>query len=333
MFGKTFIFTSLLVACLSQSVFGQAEFYDGAIVGDEFIEVPTYEMPTVKFTFDGYLFTRTGGDSEQPWILEGEFPAEPSLTSGDLDFQSRIGGRAELIFYAQPGGFAPRASVLWTGTELSQGEKTGNPADIIFFNGTDADPAPGYTARNRSRFTFGDVGVRRTVSPTYGWSAGLAFGQLIESMDLISAPDPNNPPAPTPGGGTTETGFFSQVHNEFYGFQLGLDGQLWSNGRSKIEGGLTGGIFYNDISVGAQALNVQQHWDSSETAFVGTANISLVIPADPFNFRIGYQGAYLSGMALPASQSRERSIVRGTGSDPTDDVWYHGLLFGIEFVR
>ena len=287
-----------------------------------------YDPPTVKFTLDGYLFKRTGGDLDQPLILEAPFPAPASLTSGDIGLEGRMGGRADLTFYGAPGRFAPRAGVLWTGTETSSVERTGDPADVFFFNAVAADPASAYTARSLSRFTLADFGVRKTVSYTYGWSASFALGELIESLDLLS--DRNSGPS-TPG--TSETGFFSQTRNEFYGFQLGLDSQLWTNGRSKIEGAITAGVFHNAITVGAQAQNAAQDWDYETTAFVGTLNLVAVIPADPVNFRLGYQGAYLSGMALPVSQSRDRSIISGAGGDPTDDVWYHGFLFGIEFLR
>lgn len=289
------------------------------------------DLPTVKFTFDGFWFFRSGGDEDQPLILQDEFPAPASLTSGDLNFESKLGGRGELVFFATPGRFAPRASVLWTGTEGSRARRTGDPADILFFNAVDADPAPGYTARHQSRFTLADIGVRRTVSPAYGWSAGVGLGELIESLDLISDPDPTTQQA----GGTApaESGFYSQTHNQFYGFQLGLDGHIFTSERARLDGALTAGIFHNEIEVAAQALNVDQTWKPDETAFIGTFNLTLVLPADPVNFRIGYQGAYLSGMALSATQSRERRIVSGGGADVTDDVFYHGLLFGIEYLR
>lgn len=310
--------------------YGEMPYAELPTVGDDYFNAAMYDAPTVKFTFDGYLFTRVGGETEQPLILESVFPSNPSLTSGDLSFEGRIGGRAELTFYAKPGGYAPHASILWTGTELSKAERTGDPADILFFNATAAEPSDGYTARNRSRFIFGDVGIRKTVSHTYGWSAGLAYGRLVESLDLISAPDDSSAPSLS---GPSERGFYSQVENEMIGFQLGLDAQIWTNGRSKIEGGITGGIFHNDISVGAQAENAAQDWSSAETMFVGGATLSFVIPADPVNFRFGYQGFYLSDVALPVSQSRDRSIISGAGEEPTDEVWYHGFLFGIELLR
>lgn len=62
--------------------------------------------PTIKFTLDGYVFERLGGDTNQPWILQDPYPALPSLTSGDLDFSGKLGARVELFFYAQPGHFA-----------------------------------------------------------------------------------------------------------------------------------------------------------------------------------------------------------------------------------
>ena len=159
-------------------------------------------------------------------------------------------------------------------------------------------------------------------------------------MDWVSRGTvPPDPSAPTPivggGGGPPEgeTGFFSQVDNRLYGVQLGADVQVWTNGYLKLDGNVSVGYFYNDVKAGAQSLNNEQEWDPSEESVIAMANLSLVIPADPVNIRIGYHGAFLSGIALPGSYTRELSIFDGSGDIPTDDVWYHGVTFGIEFLR
>lgn len=103
--------------------------------------------------------------------------------------------------------------MLWTGTEESTGTRTDNPSDVLFFNGVAADPSDGYTARRKSRLRLADIGVRQTVELGWGWSASVTFGELIESLDMLSSDS----------GEGVEAGFFSQTHNEFYGAQLGID--------------------------------------------------------------------------------------------------------------
>jgi len=306
---------------------GDFEFIQSSVEG-EYIQVPAYEMPTVKFTLDGLLLNRIGGSDDETLVRTEPFgPA--AITSGDIGFENRLGGKAELVFYSAPYRFAPRASVLWTGTELSKADymaPEGSTADVSFFQARAAEPSPGYTLRNRSRFTFADIGLRRTVSPAYGFSASLAYARIVESMDWIS-----RGAEPAVGGG--QTGFFSQVDNRMYGVQVGADAQIWTNGYLKIDGNVTVGYFYNDVKAGAQARNGSQEWNPNDEAIIGMANLALVIPADPVNIRIGYQGAFLSGVSLPGSYTREMSIFDGSGELPSDDVWYHGLTIGIEYLR
>lgn len=285
------------------------------------------ELPTVRFTVDGFLYDRFGG-ADTPLILEAPFPSSPSLTSGDFDFEGRWAGQADLTFFAKPGSVAPRAGILWTGAERLDERRTGNPADIFFFQGTAANPASQYKARYRTTFALGDAGLRRTLTPTWGISGSLVFGQIEEELDIV---DPND--SAISGSTSFQSGFFSQVKNSLYGGQLAVDGQLWTNGYLKIEGNLAGGLFYNDIRVAGQTLNISRKFRDTETTFMGRGALSLVIPADPVNFRIGYQAIVFDGIALAAAQSQERRLVVDNGANPTETVGYHGLTFGFEWLH
>lgn len=140
----------------------------------------------------------------------------------------------------------------------------------------------------------------------------MAIGELSESLDLLTAFEP------------TLAGFYSQATNDLYGVRVTADGQLWSNGYAKVECTLSGGAYYNDIQVHAQSLNLNRSWTGDDIAFSGTANIAFVIPAYPFNFRIGYQATALTGVGLLPDESRALDLWDGTGDVATDSTVYHG---------
>ena len=116
------------------------------------------------------------------------------------------------------------------------------------------------------------------------------------------------------------------------GLHLGSDVAL-SIGDCRIEGGINGGVYLNEIDVYAEALNVTQVWSQDETAFIGKANIAWVIPFWPVNFRVGYQAIFLSGVALAPDQSAALSIFSSSGSAAVGDVFYHGAILGVEFTH
>ena len=275
----------------------------------------------VKLTVDGYLFNREGVGGDYPVLLTNPFPAPTLLRSDELEFDSELGGRFELTIYDQtPNPTDLHFTYFTTGNAEAEEVRMSNPADAVFFGGVAANPSDVYTVQHFSKLQVGEVGLHKTLSPYFGVHAGLSGGRLEEVFDTLSQV---NPPS----------GFFSYTKNKLYGAQLGLDSQVWSNGYLKLDGHLTGGLYYNDIEVHARSLEDEFTWSEEDTAFLGTAGIALVIPASPVNFRIGYQATYLSGVALAMEQSRQLSHFDGTGQVPTGDTVYHGLLFGIEWLR
>jgi len=74
-------------------------------------------------------------------------------------------------------------------------------------------------------------------------------------------------------------------------------------------------------------------WYDDGLAYSGLGNISLVIPAWPINFRIGYQLLLLGGVATPqGASSTLDSFDLAAGEIETDALLYHGLTFGIEKI-
>ena len=306
--------------CLDGSCGNQAV---DAHVGDHFGgALPLVDQgPKFRFVFDGLLLDRSDSLDSHTLLWDAPFPAgNPLLDASELSFDTIFGGRLELTLFDEgPNPVDYRFGYMFTETASLHEARSSSPADINFFNASAANPSDTYTARYEPKLWLTDLSLRRRYSK-FGTSAGLSFGQLRESFDLLSSFDPLS-------------GFYSRTDNELYGIQLGADGHLWSNGFSRIEGSVTGGVYYNDIEIQASALGVDRIWDDSETSFVGSANIAWVIPAFPFNFRIGYQAYFLSGVALAPDQSQQLSFFSAAGEAVTNDVLYHGAILGIEFVH
>lgn len=275
------------------------------------------EPNLIEVTLDGFLFSRPGTGGSDPLLFDDPVPfGQTMLQADELDFEGELGGRLDVKVIGL------HFNYLWTGTASTSLFRNSEPeADIWFFNVHDADDSPEYTARYQSRLSLGDLGFTRDITPFWTLSAGVAIGELSESMDLITEFEP------------TLNGFYSQATNDLYGLRLAADGQLWSNGYTKLVCNVSGGAYYNDIQVHAQSLNLNRSWTGDDVAFSGTANIAFVVPAYPFNFRIGYQATAITGVGLLPDESRVLDLWDGSGEVTTDSTLYHGLLFGIEFVR
>ena len=278
----------------------------------------------IKFLADGILLNRDFGAAPQTLLVDAPFP-QPSnelLNTSDLDYDVLVSARLELVLYDEgPNPIDYKFGYQRTEEAEFREVRMSNPADVRFFGGVAANPSNSYVARGTSQFRIGDFGLRKQFTSRLAGSASVSLGEFKEEFDLLSAENP------------VATGFFSRTENDLYGFQLGGEALLWTNGVSRIEANLNGGVYYNDIEVQAVALNIQRFWSDSSAAFAGSSNIALVIPAFPFDIRVGYQANFLSGVAMAADQSTAFSFFTPDGSAATSDLIYHGFFLGLEFVR
>jgi len=271
------------------------------------------QQPTnIKIVADALIMTRSDVASH-PILYDAPWPAgSPLLDASDINLNTIWSGRLEATLHE-----LLHIGYLQTENATAHETRSSSPADVEFFNGFDANPANTYTARYTSKFWLGDVSVANRIHPKVSVWAGVGFGELKESFDLLSGNE----------------GFFSDTKNKLVGFHAGSDITVWSNGFSRIEGGVNGGIYYNNIDVYAEAINVSQIWSQDETTFIGGANIAWVIPFWPVNFRIGYQAFFLSRVALAPDQSAVLDLSSSSGNADVGDVFYHGGIIGLEFAH
>lgn len=269
-------------------------------------------FPKGRVILEGFLFSKPGvGD--HPLILDDVNPiGDPLVTSDDLSIDGEVGTQVSVeqqSFYL---------SYMTTGSNNTTLESQSDPADINWFAASDADPSDRYFTVYTSVLRMGDIGIRRQADAGTDVYLGFAIGRLKETMDLLSSFDP-------------KTGFYSYAENEFYGAHLGVRRQFFNNGNYRIEGMARGGLYFNSMEVNAVAEDFDGYWHDDSIAYSGMGNVSVIIPAWPVNFRIGYQLMLLGGVITPQEASRTLdSFDLSAGEIETGEVFYHGLTFGIE---
>jgi hypothetical protein len=277
--------------------------------------------PNIRFVADALILFRTGLDS-QPLVFDAPFPAgDPILDASDLGLGEIGAARFDLTFFdGGPGPIDYQFGYLQTERATTQETRSSSPADVSFFSGSDAEPSDRYTVEYETKLSSFEFNLKHPVHPNVALSAGLRWADLRENFNFIASTEP-------------VSGFYSDTKNELFGFQLGSDLLLWTDGFFRIEGTVKGGVYNNDINVYAKTLHIERGFDEEHTAFLGEANVGLVIPAWPFNFRIGYQFLILSGVALAPEQNDSLDLFDGSGGIDLGTPTYHGVLIGLEFVH
>lgn len=288
-------------------------------------ETVPYEAPKGRVTIDGMLLFRDGVGEDQSLVFDDSSGfSEPVLSTGDFEFKNEFAGQVNVEFGSFHLGY-------FGSGELEESFTRESPStNVQFFNAAAAEERQRYTANYRSYLNLGDIGLRKEFGRFTSIYASGAIGRLKEDLNLVGestvSADPSDPnAAPNPPGSLT-----SEVENNLYGVNLGARRQLFNNGNLRLEITGVAGAYFNDMEVNATSANHQGKWNDSDIAYSGVANASLVIPAWPVNFRVGYQAVWLSGVAIAPEASRTLDIIGNGGDISTNDVLYHGLIIGVE---
>jgi opacity protein-like surface antigen len=167
-------------------------------------------------------------------------------------------------------------------------------------------------------------------------TAGFRYIELNESMGINIFENPGSLFA-------DEYGF--NAANDLYGFQVGIESQLWCRGKFHLDGVTKFGIYGNDISAssflddpGDPLLSRSGTDTATQTAFGLDLGLSAAYDVTcNLSVRAGYQLMYLDGVALAADQVPNTSNLIGLpGATPVtahggNSVLYHGLNVGFEY--
>jgi hypothetical protein len=131
-------------------------------------------------------------------------------------------------------------------------------------------------------------------------------------------------------------GQYSTADNDLFGFQFGCQGLLFEVGRWRLETIVKAGPYLNDVDVDVRGgtlagSEITRHVDHWHTAFVGDVRLGLVCRLGPrVNFRIGYQGLWVEGVALSPNQLDNISFATGRESVDLSGVIYQGGYIGFD---
>jgi hypothetical protein len=169
----------------------------------------------------------------------------------------------------------------------------------------------------------------------------LQWNETLQMQDSFSSPPPPDPV-------TLEgTDFYqTQCFNNLWGGQIGLDTLLLGRvGQARVEGLVKAGAYYNAAgqtsaytyqTVPPFAFSGQTRSTGPASAsFVGEVGMTAVLPiSSNWDFRCGYFGLWLTGLAQPANQLSDQTITQidapsGT-LDTTGTLILQGLSLGLE---
>lgn len=274
--------------------------------------------PKFRFLADALLLGRSGVSS-QPLILDSGLT--PVFDAAQIGVPTHAGLRLDFLFYDYDDRFLDHQfGYLQTERAVDFKTITAPGAFYLFFNGIPVQPQDTYTVKYATKLTSGEFNLRHEVAPWITLLAGVRATEVREKFDILYSFQP-------------VSGVFAASDNDLFGGQVGADFLFWTNGFTRLEATAKAGMFYNDKHVSARALNAQHQWHSGGASFLGEAQIALVIPAWPFNLRIGYQLLWMTGIALAPDQSASLDVFTGAGSIDVSTPVYQGGFIGLEYIH
>jgi hypothetical protein len=173
-----------------------------------------------------------------------------------------------------------------------------------------------------------ELNGRTTVLPSIQLLGGFRWFQWQENLyavDTITSPDVLSLPLNI---GTI---------NDLYGYQIGFDSLLWNSHWLRVEGLMKGGAYYNRAVMSGATLTPFGPYDATvrgkAAAFVGEVGLTGVMPVSRnIDFRFGYLGLWLQGLAQPTNQYRTVSLDPAVPAviDVTGGTVLQGLTLGLE---
>jgi hypothetical protein len=183
------------------------------------------------------------------------------------------------------------------------------------------------TANLGSALQSFELNGRMTVCPSIQLLGGFRWFQWEENLVVIGT---------NPGG---QDLIATSCMNDLYGYQIGFDSLLLNLRWLRLEGLMKGGAYYNnarqvtDMSTVLGALSTRADTPKG-AAFVGEVGLTGVLPITRnLDFRIGYLGLWLQGLAQPTNQQfaiDPTSSLITSALNTTGTAVVQGVTMGLE---
>ena len=165
-----------------------------------------------------------------------------------------------------------------------------------------------------------ELNGRMTVAPWIQLLGGFRWFQWEETLQLTTVPaDLVN----------------VACMNDLYGYQIGFDSLLLSTKWLRLEGLMKGGAYYNNsrqvttANIGGSPFSTRADTPKG-AAFVGEVGLTGVMPITRnIDFRVGYLGLWLQGLAQPTNQTASLDPKAAT-LNTTGTAVVQGVTLGME---
>ena len=129
-------------------------------------------------------------------------------------------------------------------------------------------------------------------------------------------------------------GFFSASNNNLFGFQLGLEGTIWTNGIFRVFGGVKWADLENEVSGNSVTANADITFDHErDTSLIDLEfGVSAAISKHAA-LQIAYQGLILNDAAAILDQVNGLDVFGTNDQVPAySEISWHGIHYGICFM-
>lgn len=296
---------------------------------------------------DGLLLWRDAPPA-RPLIISGDGLGTPLLDARQLQSTATGGVRGSLVRIDECTGHAWEAGYLFAGNFTAQHSL---PLQAGFAY---ALAPPGIYGNNESvpfdsgmlcllaQLQSAELNRHLAVGPNLRWLAGFRWVQWSERFALTDTLND--------GVNWVDDRYRTDCLNNLYGGQIGLDARLLSLGSLRVDSVVKAGAYYNaalqsssytlvdhanPANSGVAAVTVFQ--SPAACSFVGEVGLTGVLPLTPnVDFRVGYLGLWITGLAQPTQQLSGQQLNPAPGSTNTGTLTTNGgtlvqgLTLGVE---
>lgn len=282
------------------------------------------------------IFLHRSGPDHAALVTDSFFPGGTVLLSGaDLGFDTEAGFRLGLIRHNVLGTAWDLEALYfgidgWAAATAPVYSATGAATQFVSPLGNTVTPANVWASYGSELHNV-EVNGRRPIRDWLSLVAGFRYLELNEGLTIFQDIGP----------GTNLARAAVDATNHLAGFQLGLDGRVWSRGRLELDCVLKAGIYANDAENGVRITQtaslppMASAASANHTAFVGEIDLTGLYRLNRnWAIRGGYQLLWIEGVALASDQVAVSDPDNGAATlDASGSPFYHGAFVGLEFSR
>ncbi|TWT82283.1 hypothetical protein CA13_37450 [Planctomycetes bacterium CA13] len=271
--------------------------------------------------------------SSDAFALVTNDSSEVVATSDALDPEMKLGYRVSATLF----NLSRHVQGLDTGISFfsvggTVGESViGTPGDLStnlyphFYAGTPTSPQSSYSIFLESDLDSAEWMIGYRPIPRLRLSAGVRWLKLDENFDVLRTAELST---------GTRLGFYAESHNDAFGFQVGGEGTLWTNGSARVYFCGKYAALNNEVEGKAIAQNITFDYEGD----TNTSLVDIEIGAHAWvaswaSVGIAYQGLFLADAVGALEQSDQQSMFDAALQKPFyHDITWHGLHVGIKMI-